>query len=63
MIPSGIDLSSPEEVGQVRRSVAMLPARSKGVLDREEALTLLGALVQALRNGPRETPGVRGPTS
>jgi hypothetical protein len=45
---AGVDLSTPEAVEQLRRSVAMLPPQAPA-LDREEAMDVLTTLGEALR--------------
>jgi hypothetical protein len=49
------DLTNPNDVEGLRRSVAMLPANSYDRLfSREEALRLLESLVSALRAVPMD---------
>lgn len=47
MLPSNADLTSPETVEQIRRSIAMLSPGAPA-LNREEAMKTLGALKAAL---------------
>lgn len=49
------DLTDIHAVERIRRSIAMLPAHRQGVLDREEALTVLDAIADLLRARPAPT--------